>query len=51
MNIGHVLVADALDIVLAETVVKQRRAFQRLDRDDLGAEFLLEVIARGKRAG
>ena len=34
VDIGNVLVADALDIVLAEAVIEQRRAFDRLDRDD-----------------
>ena len=44
------LVADALDVVLAETVIEQRRAFDRFHRDDAGAELLLEVVAGGKRA-
>ena len=45
------LVADALDVVLAIAVVEQGRAFGRLDRDDLGAQFRLEVIAGGECAG
>ena len=50
MDVGDVLVADALDIVLAEPVVEQGRTFQRLDGNDLGAELLLEIVARGQGA-
>jgi hypothetical protein len=46
-----VLVADALDVVLAEAVLEHRRALERLDGDDLGAVLLLEVVAGGDRAG
>ena len=34
---GHVLVADALDAVVAEAVHEQRRALQRLGGDDAAA--------------
>ena len=47
----HMLVADALDVVLAITVVEQRRAFDGLDHGDLGAVLGLEVIAGGQRTG
>ena len=40
------LVADALDVVLAKAVAQQGRAFAGLDRDDASAMFLLQVIAR-----
>ena len=49
-----VLVADALDVVLAEPVAEHRRTLERLDRDGQGARLLLEVIAgadRPSRAG
>ena len=36
-----VLVADALDVVLAIAVLEHGRAFERLDGDDLGAVPLL----------
>ena len=51
VDIGHVLVADALDVVLAVTVVEQRRALERLHRGDPRAQRLLEMIARGQSAG
>ena len=46
-----VLVADPLDVVLAEAVAEHRRALGRLDRDDQRAEPLLQVVAGGDRAG
>ena len=46
-----VLVADALDVVLAEAVLEQRRALERLDGDDQRPEPLLEVVAGADRAG
>ena len=47
----NVLVADALDIVLAIAVVEHGRAFQRLDGGDLRAVPRLEIIAGGNGAG
>ena len=50
----HVLVADALDVVLAEAVHEQGRAFDRLDRRDPRAERALQMVAgrdRSRRAG
>ena len=46
-----VLVADALDVVLAIAVLEHGRTFQRLDGDDLRAVPLLQIIAGGDRAG
>ena len=46
-----VLVADALDVVLTETVVEHRRAFERLDRHDLRSVFVLQVVACSERSG
>ena len=45
------LVADALDVVLAEAVLEHRRALERLDGDDLRAVLLLQPVAGGDRAG
>ena len=45
------LVADALDVVLAEAVHEQRRAFDRFDHGDLGAVLGLQIVAGGERAG
>ena len=50
VDVGHVLVADALDVVFAEAVVEQRRTLGGLDGDDARAEFFLEVIAGRQRA-
>ena len=44
VDVRHVLVADALDVVAAEAVVKQGGAFLGFDRDGLGAVGLLERI-------
>jgi len=41
---GHVLVADALDVVLAEPVVQQGRALQRFDGDGERPEPVLQVV-------
>ncbi len=46
-----VLVADALDVVLAESVLEHRRAFEGFDGDDLRAVLLLQPVAGGDRAG
>ena len=46
----HVLVADALDVVLAEAVHQQRRALDRLDRGDPRPEHALQMVARRDRA-
>ena len=46
-----VLVADALDVVLAEAVLEHRRALERLDGDDPGAVVVLQPVAGGDRAG
>ena len=46
-----VLVADALDVVLAEPVLEHRGALERLDGDDLRAVQILQAIAGGDRAG
>ena len=46
-----VLVADPLDVVLAEAVVEHRRALERLGGDDLRAVVLLQVVAGGDRSG
>src|SRR5579859_8196300 len=48
VNEGDVLVADALDVVLAVTVHEHGRAFDGLDRDDLGAELGLEIVPRAE---
>ena len=45
-----VLVADALDVVLAVAVLEHRRALERLDRDDDRAVTVLEVVTRAERA-
>ena len=45
------LVADALDVVLAEAVGQHGRALQSLHGDDLGAVPFLEVVAGGKGTG
>ena len=45
------LVADALDVVLAEAVLEHRRALQRLDRHDAGAVLVLQAVAGGDGAG
>ena len=44
------LVADALDVVLAVAVVEHRRAFERFDRHDLGAVFVLEPVTCTERS-
>ena len=46
-----VLVADALDVVLAIAVLEHGRTFERLDGGDLRAVPLLELVAGGDRAG
>ena len=46
-----VLVADPLDVVLAEAVAEQGRALERLDGDGQRAVTLLEVVAGRDRAG
>ena len=46
-----VLVADALDVVLAEAVGEHRRALQRLDGHDPGAVVVLQPVAGGDRPG
>ena len=46
-----VLVADPLDVVLAEAVAEHRRALERLDGDDQRAVALLQVVAGGDRPG
>ena len=51
MDQRDVLVADPLDVVLAEAVAQHRRALDRLDGDDQRAEALLEVVAGADRAG
>ena len=48
---GHVLVADALDIVLAKAVAQQSWALAGLDHDDARTVLLFEVIAGRERAG
>ena len=50
VDVGHMLVADALDVVLAEAVLQERRAFGRLGNDDLGSMTLLEMVAGRQRA-
>ncbi len=45
------LVADALDVVLAIAVVEQGRAFQGLHHGDGGAQALFQIIAGRQRAG
>ena len=45
------LVADALDVVLAIAVLQHGRTFESLDGDDRRAVSLLEIIARRDRAG
>ena len=37
MNERHVLVADALDVVLSISIVEQRRTLQGLDHTDIRA--------------
>ncbi len=46
-----VLVADALDVVLAEPVLEHRRALEGLDGDDPRAVLVLQQVAGGDRAG
>jgi len=46
-----VFVANALNVVFAITVLKHRRAFQRLDGSNLHSERLFQVIARGDGSG
>ena len=46
-----VLVADALDVVLAVAVLEHRRTLERLDGDDLGAVLVLQPVAGSDRAG
>ena len=46
-----VLVAYALDVVLAEAVVEHRRAFERLDGDDPGAVIVLQAVTGAQGAG
>ena len=41
----NVLVADSLDVVLAESVFEHGRAFERLHRDDVRAEVVLQPIS------
>ena len=43
----NVFVADALDVVLAITVLEHGRALQRFDSTNCGAEQILQAIARG----
>ncbi len=45
-----VLVADALDVVVAVPVVEHGRAFEGFHGHDPGAVTLLEVVARPERA-
>ena len=45
------LVADALDVVLAEAVLQHRRALQRLGGHDAGAVVVLQPVAGGDGAG
>ena len=47
----NVLVADALDVVLAVAVAQERWALERLHGHGERAVALLEVVARGDRAG
>ena len=47
----HVLVADALDVVLAEAVLEQGRALEGLGGEHLGAVDVLEVLTGGDGAG
>ena len=42
------LVANSLNVVLAETVAQQGRTFGRFDRYDAGTEILLQVITGRK---
>jgi len=46
-----VLVADALNVVLAVPVLEHRRAFQGFDSHNLGPVLLLESVAGGDRSG
>ena len=41
----NVFVADALDVVLAVTVLEHGRALQRFDSTNCGAEQILQAIA------
>ncbi len=50
MDERNVLVADALDVVLAITIVQHGRAFNRFDSGDLRAMTLLQVVTRRNRA-
>src|SRR6266700_1280166 len=50
MDERNMLVADALDVVLAIAVVEHGRALHRLDCDDLRAELGFEIIARAERS-
>src|SRR5262249_41476146 len=51
VDIGHVLVADALDVVLTKAVAQESWAFASFGGDDAGAEFLLQVITGRQRPG
>lgn len=48
---GHVLVTDALDVVLTEPVVEEGRALQRLDGDGERPKPVLQVVPGADRAG
>ena len=44
-------VADTLDVVIAETVVEERRAFEGFDSDNLGTVVVFEIITGADRTG
>ena len=46
-----VLVADALDVVVAEAVLQHRRTLECFDRHDPAAVGVLEIVAGAERAG
>ena len=46
LNQRNVLITDALDVVRTVAVIEHGRALSRLDGNDAGAVFGLEVVAR-----
>ena len=51
VDVRDVLVTDALDVVLAEAVAQQGRAFQRFDGNGERSEPFLQRVSRGERSG